>query len=121
MSYTPSAKILENYAKVLVNFALGGGTGVKAGDVVYLQCPTSALPFYNALSKVLINSGAMIIGGLGDDMNGLGKYYYENASQKQLTTFLGKYYKGLVEQTDHRIAIIADHDVHELDSVDPKK
>lgn len=121
MSFTPSEKILEKYAKVLVNFALGGGTGVKTGDVVYLQCPTSALPFYTALTKVLIDSGAMIIGSLGDDMNGTGKYYFEHASQKQLTTFLDKYYKGLVEQVDHRIAVIADYDVHELDTVDPKK
>src|SRR6185437_13296662 len=81
----------------------------------------SAMPFYNALSKQLIKSGAMIIGGLSDDMNGMGKFYYDNANQKQLTTFLDKYYKGLVDQTDHRIAIIADHDVHELDGVDPKK
>ena len=121
MSYTPSDETLEKYAKVLVNFALGGGTGIKAGDVVYLQGPTSALPFYNALTKQLIKSGAMIIGGLGDDMNGMGKFYFDNASQKQLTTFLDKYYRGLVDQTDHRIAIIADHDVHELDKVDPKK
>ncbi|HET9850676.1 MAG TPA: aminopeptidase [Candidatus Saccharimonadales bacterium] len=121
MDYQPPEKTLEKYAQVLVNFALGGGTGIKEGDVVYLQGPTSALPFYNALSKVLINSGAMTIGGLGDDMHGMGKYYYDHASPKQLTTFLDKYYRGLVDQTDHRIAIIADHDVHELDGVDPKK
>src|SRR5579871_5439183 len=112
MSYTPSDKILEKYAKVLVNFALGGGTGIKKGDVVYLQGPTSALPFYVALQKCLIDSGATTIGGLGDDMHGMGKYFYEHASDQQLNRFLDKYYKGLVEQTDHRIAIIADHDVH---------
>jgi len=121
MSYVPSDKILEKYAKVLVNFAIGSGKGVKPGEVVYLQGPTSAMPFYNALSKQLIKSGAMVIGGLSDDMHGMGKFYFDNANQKQLTTFLDKYYKGLVDQTDHRIAIIADHDVHELDGVDPKK
>lgn len=121
MSYTPPADVLEKYAKVLVNFALGDGKGVKQGDVVYLQCPTSALPFYTALSKALIDSGAIIISGLGDDTSGMGKYYYKHASQKQLTTFLDKYYKGLAQQTDHRIAVLADHDAHELDDVDPKK
>lgn len=121
MSYTPSADVLEKYAKVLVNFALGGGKGIKEGEVVYLQCPTSALPFYTALSKVLIDSGATIIGGLGDDTSGTARYYYEHASQKQLSAFPAKYYKGLVEATDHRIAVIAEHDVHELDGVDPKK
>jgi aminopeptidase len=121
MSYTPSPEILEKYAKVLVNFALAGGKGVKEGDVVYLQCPVSALPFYTALSKVLIDSGAVIINGLGDDTSGMAKYYYDHASHKQLTTFLSKYYKGMVEQVDHRIAVIADHNVHDLDKVDPKK
>jgi aminopeptidase len=121
MSYTPSPEILEKYAKVLVNVALGGGTGVKEGDVVYLQCPVSALPFYAALSRVLIDSGATTINGLGDDTSGTAKYYYEHASHKQLTRFLSNYYKGMVEEVDHRIAVIADHDVHELGGVDPKK
>ncbi|MEX1059007.1 MAG: aminopeptidase, partial [Candidatus Saccharimonadales bacterium] len=49
------------------------------------------------------------------------KYFYDNASHEQLTAFLDKYYRGLVAQVDHRIAVIADHDVHELDKVDPKK
>jgi len=121
MSYQPSEQILEKYAKVLVNFALGGGTGIKPGDVVYLQSPLSALPFYRALRKVILDSGGLMISSLGDDMSGATKYFYDHASHDQLTTFLSKYAKGLVGQVDHRIAVIADHDVHELDKVDPKK
>ncbi|MBX4197057.1 aminopeptidase [Candidatus Saccharibacteria bacterium] len=121
MSYRPSEEILEKYAKVLVNFALGGGTGIKPGDVVFLQSPLSALPFYRALRKVILDSGGLTIGGLADDMNGFSKYFYANANEHQLTAFLDKYYKGLVAQVDHRIAVIADHDVHEMDKVDPKK
>lgn len=121
MSYQPSKPILDKYAKVLVNFALGSGAGIKPGDVVYLQSPLSALPFYRALRKVILDSGGLMISGLGDDMSGASKYYYEHASQSQLTAFLAKYARGLVAQVDHRIAVIADHDVHELDSVDPKK
>jgi hypothetical protein len=34
MSYTPSKQILDKYADVMVNFALGGGKGIKKGDVV---------------------------------------------------------------------------------------
>ena len=121
MAYTPPTEVLEKYAKVLVNFALGSGAGIKKGDLVLLQAPTSALPFYRALQKVIIDSGGLIIGGLGDDMGGIAKYFYDHASNEQLTAFPDKYYKGLVAQTDHRIAVIADHDVHELDKVDPKK
>lgn len=121
MSYKPSQTILEKYAKVLVNFALGGGTGIKPGDVVYLQSPLSALPFYRVLRKRILDSGGLMISSLSDDMSGAAKYYYDHASHDQLTAFLSKYAKGLVDQVDHRIAVIADHDVHELDKVDPKK
>lgn len=121
MAYTPSEDILIKYAQVLVNFALGGGSGIKRGQVVLLSCPLSALPFYRALKKVIFDSGGITIGNLGDDMSGMGKYFYENATNQQLTVFLDKYYRGLVDQIDHRIAVIADWDVHELDGVDPKK
>ncbi|MEX1058953.1 MAG: hypothetical protein WEC17_00750, partial [Candidatus Saccharimonadales bacterium] len=70
MSYQPSAKILEKYAKVLVNYALGGGKGLKKGDVVFLQSPLSALPFYRSLRKVILDSGGLIISNLSDDMSG---------------------------------------------------
>ena len=121
MSYQPSDKLLEKYAKVLVNFALGGGTGIKKGEVVYLQSPLSALPFYRALRKRILDSGGLMISSLGDDMSGYGRYFYENASQEQLTAFPHKYARGLVDQVDHRIAVIAEFDVHELDEVEPKK
>jgi aminopeptidase len=121
MSYQPSEEILEKYAKVLINFALGGGKGIKKGDVVFLQSPLSALPFFRALRKTVVDSGGLLIGALGDDMSGAAKYFYEHATNEQLTAFLDKYYRGLVAQVDHRVAVIADHDVHELDNVDPKK
>jgi aminopeptidase len=105
----------------MVNFALGGGTGIKTGDVVYLQAPLSALPLYRAISRAVIDSGGTVIGGLADDMDGFATYYYRHASDRQLTAFSSKYYRGLVDQVDHRIAVIADYDVHELDKIDPKK
>jgi aminopeptidase len=122
MSYQPPNEILEKYAKVLVNFALNGGEGIKPGDVVRLSSPLSALPFYRALKKQIIDSGGLIINGLYDDMDeGSAKYFYEKATPKQLTTFLDKYFKGLADQIDHTISVIADHDPHDLDGVDPKK
>jgi len=121
MGYTPPAKILKKYANLMVNFALGGGTGIKTGDVVYLQAPLSALPLYRAISRAVIDSGGTVIDGLADDMDGFANYYYRHASEKQLMAFKDKYYKGLVSQVDHRIAVIADYNVHELDNIDPKK
>jgi aminopeptidase len=121
MSYQPSEVILEKYAKVLVDFALGGGEGIKKGDFVYLTAPLSALPFYRVLRKTIFDSGGHVLGSLGDDMSGWGRYFYTHASEDQLTFFPANYYKGLVADVDHRIAVLADHDVHELDKVDPKK
>lgn len=121
MSYQPSPEVLEKYAKILVNFALNSGQGIKPGETVYLRCPLSALPFYRALSKVIFDNGGLVIGNLSDDMDGFGKYFFDNATHQQLTAFPAPYYKGLAKVVDHHIAVIADHDVHELDEVDPKK
>ncbi|MBI2009085.1 aminopeptidase [Candidatus Saccharibacteria bacterium] len=121
MSYRPPQEILDKYADLLVNYALGGGTGLKKGELVYLQTPLSALPFYRALKKEIFDCGGHIISSLGDDMDGFGRYFYDHASDKQLTHFPAPYYRGLVKVVDHRIAVIADYDIHELDKVDPKK
>lgn len=121
MSYEPSKEILEKYAKVLVNFALGGGKGIKPGEVVYLQSPLSALPFYRTLRQRILDSGGHTLSALGDDMSAAAKYFYEHATEHQLKFFPRSFFKGLVADVDHRIAILADHDVHELDKVDPKK
>src|SRR4029078_8617998 len=61
------------------------------------------------------------IGGLYDDTSGSARYFMDNANEDQLTRFLKNYSKGLVKDMDHRIAILSDYDVHELDGVDPKK
>jgi aminopeptidase len=121
MSYTPDNQTLEKYAKVLVNFALNSGKGVKPGEVIRLNVSLSALPMYRALVKVIIDSGAVAIGGINDDMSGSGRYYFDNATERQLNFFPAKYGKGLIDEIDHSIAILSDHDPHELDGVDPKK
>jgi len=94
---------------------------MKKGQRIYLQAALSGLPLYRALKKVIFDAGGTIVSSLGDDMDGFGRYFYDHATDKQLTDFPAPYYKGLVEVVDHRIAILSDHDVHELDGVDPKK
>ena len=42
--FVPDKKILENYAKVLIDFALGKGEGIKEKQVINLQYDTEALP-----------------------------------------------------------------------------
>ena len=58
MNYTPPQEILDRYADVLVNFALGGGTGIKAGDVVRVVGSESSKPLYLALHRAVWAAGA---------------------------------------------------------------
>ena len=62
-----------------------------------------------------------MISSLGDDTDGFAEYFYDKATHNQLTDFPAPYFKGLVQIVDHRIAVLSDHDVHEMDNVDPKK
>ena len=117
--YQPSTTILNNYANILVNFALHGGEGVKKGEVVQIQVPECAKPMLIALRRAVLNAGAHpIVQYLPDDIS---REYYELASDEQLSFFPEKYLKGLVDQVDHTIAVIADINKHELDGVPPKK
>jgi len=52
--YQPSQKILEKYADVLVNFALGGGGGIKKGETVRLTVYDIAKPFYTELRRAIL-------------------------------------------------------------------
>jgi len=58
MSYQPSPQILEKYARVLVNFALNSGAGVKRGEVVRLIVSEVAKPLYVALRNEILKAGA---------------------------------------------------------------
>jgi len=68
MTYAPPQQILERYASVLVDFALGGGEGVKAGEVVRVLAPESAKPLYAELHRAVWRAGAHTIAGYRDTM-----------------------------------------------------
>ena len=59
--YTPSKKILERYADVLVNFALNSGKGIKKGEVVHLVAYEIAKPLYRELKISILKAGGQII------------------------------------------------------------
>ncbi|MHB8242985.1 MAG: aminopeptidase [Solirubrobacteraceae bacterium] len=124
MTYTPPAEILERYASVLVNFALGGGRGVQPGEVVRVVAPESAKPLYAALNRAVWRAGAHVIGGFqpdDDDAINLSRDFYELASEDQLDHFSKHYMRGLVDEMDHQVSVIAESDPHALDTVDPAK
>lgn len=127
MAYTPSEKILERYADVLVNFALGGGKGVKKGEVVRISARESAKPLYGAVYRAVIKAGAHVISSYAPDDDSVGAKYnlsrdfFELAKPHQLDFFPEKYMRGFVDQIDHSLVIISEADTHALAGVDPKK
>lgn len=119
MVYTPSQNILDKYADVLVNFALGKTNGIKKGDVVLLQVPECAKPILPSLQKAVLKAGGHYITRYSPENNS--KQFYDLASKEQLTFFPSKYVKGVVDQADHFLSIISTVNKKELEKVDPKK
>lgn len=119
MSYQPPQKILDNYANILVNYALNSGHGVKKGEVVFLQVPESAKPLLLSLYQAVLTSGAHpIVQYLPDEME---HQFFNLASDHQLDFFPAKFLKGKVEQADHFITVLAETNLHELEGIDPQK
>lgn len=117
--YTPSPKILENYAKVLVEFALNSGKGVKPGEVVYLATSTSAKPLAIEVYKCILRRGASPILSLIDDDFRLTRL--QHASDKQLLFFPAKYYRGLADTIDHWVRLLAEDDPMFLKDIPPAR
>ena len=87
IEYQPSKKILENYAKVLVNYALNSGKGVQKGETVYLTCNEYAKPIYVELRAAILRAGGNVISNyLPDDDETANKNF--NISKAQLPKIL---------------------------------
>ncbi len=122
--YHPPQKIIDRYAHVLVNFALGGGKGIKKGDVVYLVADEVAKPFYVALRNTILRAGGHVIGGYRpsvDAKHNLDRDFYLIAENHQLEFFPAKYMRGLVEDIDHSVFIISETDKQALKGIPPQK
>src|SRR5581483_6182551 len=110
MSYTPSQQVLERYADVLVNFALGGGAGVKRGDVVRIVAHEAAKPLYVELHRAVWKAGGHVIGHYlpdddADSFN-LSRDYFELAGEEQIDFFPATYQRGLIDEIDHSVSVI---------------
>ncbi|HEY0517407.1 MAG TPA: aminopeptidase [Solirubrobacteraceae bacterium] len=124
MAYTPPPEILDRYASVLVDYALGGGSGIERGDVVRVTSPESARPLYEALLKAVWRSGGHVIGGYypdGEQRGGGSRDFFELAGEEQIDHFPARYMRGLIDEMDHQISVIADRDPQALEGVDPAR
>lgn len=122
-TYSPSKKILEKYADVMVNYALNSGKGIKKGEVVMLQGSEAAKPLFTEVYTMIIKKGGHVIPfySISDPKYSLEKIYYEHSNASQDIFFPEKFYKGLIDTIDHRIYIHAEEDTQLLKGVDSKK
>lgn len=123
-AYVPPQKILEKYADVLVNFALGSGEGIKRGETVRIIIEESAKPFLIELQKAILKSGGnYVLTYLPDDTNeyNFSKTFYECASDEQVCYFPTNQMHGLIKDIDHQIGIISEAVKNPLAGIDPKK
>lgn len=123
-SYTPPKKVLERYADVLVNFALGKGKGIKKGDVVLVQSPDSAKPlFFEILRAVRAAGGHAVTKYFSDNEPGMNfdREFFLNSSDEQIKFFPEKLMRGQVAQIDHSIYVDAENNKHSLKGIDPKR
>lgn len=122
--YTPPPKILERYADVMVNFALGGGKGIKKGEVVHLIAYEIAKPLFRELKIAILKAGGHVISDYRPDSGDrypFDRDFFLHAKEHQLKYFPSKYARGLVDEIDHTIFILSEVDKHELEGISPKK
>lgn len=124
MAFVPSSQHLARYADLLIGFALGEGTGVRAGEVVQVVAPESAKPLYAELCRAVWRAGAHLIGRyLPDDDRSfnLSRDFFELADDEQLGFLPDRYLRGLLDQTDHLVQVRCTSDPQALRGVDPAK
>src|ERR1700722_138402 len=101
MTYIPSKEILERYASVLIDFALGGGSGVQPGEGGRVAAPESAKPLYAELRKAIWRAGGRVIGAYEPDDARRTIYridVFDSAKEVQLVYFPAKYMRGLIDE-----------------------
>ncbi|NLW33717.1 MAG: aminopeptidase, partial [Fibrobacter sp.] len=64
---TPNKDLLEKYARVLIDFALNDGEGIKKGDVVYLVTQSPGIPLAQEVYRSIIRSGGFPLIQIQDD------------------------------------------------------
>jgi aminopeptidase len=124
MSYEPSQEIIERYARLLVDFALGDGNGIKEGDTVRVVGSEETKPLFAECCRAVWRSGGNVIQQLDireDDRFNLQRDFYEMASDAQLDHFPARYRRGQIDEIDHMLFIDGTDFPQSMKGVDPQK
>ncbi|NLG16788.1 MAG: aminopeptidase [Fibrobacter sp.] len=117
--YQPTSEVLKRYAGVLINYALNDGEGIKPGEVVYLVTQAPGVPLAREVYRTIIRSGGHPILQIQDDDFKL--IQLTESSDEQLKFFPDKYYRGLADNIDHYVRVLAEKDPLYLAEADPGK
>jgi aminopeptidase len=124
MPYTPPPEQLHRYADLLVTFALGGGAGIDRGDCVLITCPDAARPLYLECCRAVWQAGGHVLHNYNPAPHpgsNLEAIFYEHATDEQLDFFPEPYMRGVAEQSDHHLYLMADTDPRGLSDVPPAR
>ena len=117
MSYSPPKEVLEKYAHVLVNFALGEGKGIEKGDVVLVKTNERVQEFIPYLFEQIIKAGGHPIMDL--QLTTIDDVFYEVADEKQLSYSPTAIMQSYINTADH--VIIMKSPAPNIDDPDPKR
>lgn len=125
-SYTPSEKILKKYAKLIVKFGMRNKDGARLpkGSVILFNVPEVAKPLYFHIQNAILEQGYNPLGNFTPSNEGKYKFdqnFYATAKKSQLEHSHHLHTKGLIDQIDGSIHILAETDPHSLESIDSKK
>ena len=124
MSYEPTQEVIERYARVLVDFALGDGEGIKPGDTVWVIGSEETKPLFAEVCRAVWRSGGNVIQQLDiaqEERFNLERDFYELASDAQLDNFPAKFRRGLLDEIDHMLYIDGTDFPQAMKGVDPQK
>ena len=124
MSYEPSEEIVDRYARLLVDFALGDGDGIKRGDTVRVVGSEETKPLFAEVCRAVWRSGGNVISEMSpaqDERFNLERDFYELADDAQLDHFPEKYRRGLLDEIDHLIYIDGSDYPQAMKDADPQK
>jgi aminopeptidase len=117
--FVPSDSLLRKYAEILIGFALNSGKGINKSEVVYLVTQIPGIPLARKVyESVLAHGGHPMLNIIDDDFKLL---HVTRASDRQLSFFPSRFYRGLADEIHHWVRILSDKDPLFLSGADPKK
>lgn len=123
-TFIPEPKLIQKYAEVMVNYALGNGRGLKPGETVFLVGQECTKPLFIAIRNEIYRQGGNVLTRyLPDDTYryGLNRSLIELGTEEQLKHFASNHWQGIASDTQHILFILSEPDIHSMKGLDAKR